>query len=596
MMKRIFLVAAIFLACAPSFAQQNINIGTDADALINSYMGQNALFDVTNAYLNMLEYLYPERATLAGIDRANGTLDERTLKAEQARRSQITEIKDMLSKISRRKLAQSEKTDYDILSRSLDFDYYLVSRNRVQTSPLFYLAAQDAVYDVMLKRINTINQYENIEPRLKALPQVYRDAATNLKGAYKAENALALNKAYAAFTSLGDMDGFLKKNSGNDERAALKVITDDTKAAMRQFFDKLKKIAKTAKPEPQKSPSYYEMALKNQIQIDDSTSELTKLADAALTKAKGNLLVMVKAYNLGKTPEVKDFYAIAAKVQGSPAYERLLQTVGDEIKKANAAMANVLPGSDMKVFVNHMPLFPAFLNPAFLFLPPYGTEHNLVGTLFIYTPPTKTGNPRAELNAYIQKHFTIPQIKLLVTENVVPGRQMFYSYSYDTKPIRRILGSNAVLDGWSAYAKHLAYEVGYLNTKDDALYLAFDDYARAVKALADLKLGAGTLDYEETVLFIMSQGISKEDAEMFTRQLAFNPGSAIGELRGYTEIKALRKKYKAAQGEAFSLANFHNKIFFVGKVPVGALAAEVENAYKVTKNMDLKNYTPNIGY
>ncbi|MDR0292196.1 MAG: DUF885 domain-containing protein [Elusimicrobium sp.] len=589
-MKKISLLSVIFSVCAPLFAQQSI------DTQINSLMGQYALFDVTNAYFTMLEYSYPERATLAGLDRANDRLDERTVKAEQKRREDIKNIKDMLSKIKKRKLTQAEKTDYDVLERTLEFDYYLTTRGRVQASPLYYLAAQDATYDVLLKRINAMTPYI-IEPRVKLLPQVFKDGKDNLKGAYKSEAALAVNKAYAAFTSIGDMDGFLGKDAGDEARNSLKEITDVTKTNLRNFFTKLKTLAKNAKPEPKKSPSYYDMILRDKIQLDQSPDELTKSAEASLNKAKQNLLVMIKAFNLKKqNAEVKDFYTIAANVKDVPEYENLLMTVAQEIKKSNKAMNDVLPGSEMKVFVNHMPEYPAFLNPSYLFLPPYGIEHNLVGTLFIHTPPTKTANPRVELNAFIKKNFTLPQIKLLVTESVVPGKQMFYSYSYNTKPIRRALASNAVLDGWSAYAKHLAYETGYINTKEDVLFLAFDDYARAVKALADLKLGTQSLDYEETILFMMSQGISKEDAEVFTRQIAFNPGVAAGELRAYEEIKTLRKKYKDAQGADFSLAAFHNNLFYVGKVPVSALSSELDYAYKMNKNMDMKNYTPKINY
>ncbi|MCL2888557.1 MAG: DUF885 domain-containing protein [Elusimicrobia bacterium] len=589
-MKKIFLLAVVLSACAPVFAQQSV------DNQINSLMGQYALSDVTNAYFTMLEYSYPERATRAGIDRANDRLDERTVAAEQKRRTDIKNIRDMLTKIKQKKLNQSEKTDYDVLARSLSFDYYLTTRGRTQASPLWYLAAQDAVYDVLLKGINTLSPYI-IEPRVKLLPQVFKDGTDNIKGAYKSEAALAVNKAYAAFTSIGDMDAFLGKNAGDDAHAQLKEITDVEKTNLRAFFDKLKAIAKNAKPEPKKSPSYYEMILKDQIQLDQTPDDLTKVAEASLNKAKQNLLVMVKSFNLKKqTAEVKDFYTLAANVQDVPQYENLLPTVGEEIKKANKAMTDALPGSDMKVFVNHMPQYPSFLNPAYLFLPPYGIEHNLVGTLFIYTPPTTTNNPRRELDAFIKKNFTMPQIKLLVTESVVPGKQMFYSYSYNTKPIRRALASNAVLDGWSAYAKHLAYEMGYINTKEDVLFLAFDDYVRAVKALADLKLGTGALDYEETILFMMSQGISKDDAEIFTRQIAFNPGAAVGELRAYDEIKALRKKYKDAQGASFNLAAFHNNLFYVGKVPVASLSAELDYAYKNNKNMDMKNYTPKISY
>ncbi|ACC98276.1 Uncharacterized protein conserved in bacteria DUF885 [Elusimicrobium minutum Pei191] len=581
-MKKIFYFCVLFFLGAPLFA-------ADLDKEINSMMGKYALFEITNSYMVMLETLYPERATRAGFEIANTMLDERSQKADGQRRDALAQIKVKLSKVKKKKLTHSEKTDYEIISRTLAFDNYLLNKRLFETSPLYYLEAQDAVYDIMLKQINSIRQFKEVQPRLTKLPDVFIAGVNNIPSASKTESALAINKAYAAYTSISDYEDFLKKNADDAvDRTKLQLLLNAKKAALREFFNYIKALNENAKKVTNKNDSDYRILLKNSLHLDKTPEELTKTAEAAIKKSKSNLILMISAITGKEKAEIKDFYNIEAKDKTAPDYPYLLKTVGDEIENANKAMKGVLPASEMRVFVNHMPQYPSFLNPVYMFLPPYGIEHNLIGTLFIYTPQD---NPRAR-TSHINKNFNMSRIKMLVTESVVPGRQMFYSYSYDTKPIRRILASNAMVDGWAVYAKHLAFEVGYLSSKEDALYLSYEDYARAVKALADIKYNTKQLDYDETALFIVSQGIKKEEAEIMTRQIAFNPGQVVAELAAYEEIKRQRSKYETIFGKDFSLASFHNKIFTIGKIPLSMLDSELMEEYKKEKRPGLKVYKP----
>ncbi|MGB2579233.1 hypothetical protein AAIR98_001152 [Elusimicrobium simillimum] len=567
-MKKLYIIMALML-CAVCVPAQTL------DKEINSLMGKYALFEVTNSYFTMLDSLYPEQATRAGLETSGLQLNDRTTKTDEKRREALADIKNMIGKVKYKKLTPAEKIDYEIIRRSVDYENYLLNKNLNSTSPMYYLEAQDAVYDLLLKKINSLRQFKDVQPRLAMLPDTFIDGVTNIKTVDKQEAALAVNKAYAAFMSMSDYQNFLRKNADDAiDRARLDRIMAEESAALRQFFNYIKALEKTAKP-TKKNDAEYRILLKNKLHIDKPLSDLNKMTEAALAKSKNNFAIMIKAFTGKDAVKISDFYTLAAKNNTAPKYERLLTTIGDEIENANKALNAVLPGSEMKVFVNHMPKYPSFLNPSFLFLPPYGVEHNLIGTLFIYTP-----NNAKERNAHIKRNFNMSRIKLLVTESVVPGRQMFYSYSYETKPIRRVLSSDAMVDGWAAYAKHLAYETGYLNTKDDALLLAYDDYVRAVVALADIKFNTNELDYDETVLFLNSQGLDKEDAERYTKHIAFKPGQKVAELVAFEEIKAQRKKFENLFGETFSLPRFHDKLFAIGKVPVHMLGAELEQDYK----------------
>ncbi|WP_424244491.1 DUF885 family protein [Elusimicrobium posterum] len=554
------------------------------DKEINSLMGKHALFDVTNDYFVMLENYYPESAYRAGLERAIDRLDERNAEADQKRISDVARLRRMVDNVKKKKLTQSEKTDHDILTSVLKYESYLLAKKRYATSPLYYLEAQDAVYDVMLKKTNSIRQFKDVEPRLAQLPKVFTDAVVNVNAMSKQEAALAINKAYHAYITIEDYERFLSKNADDSiDRADLKKIVAVEKQRLREFFNYLKLVE--PKTKEVNSTNDFKVRLSTKLHLN---YDINVMAQKAQTSLNANALVLrdsLKAINPKKAPEIKDFYALRTKLNNAPKYENLLTTVADEIKAANASMKGFLPAADMRVYVNHMPQYPSLLNPTHLFIPPYGVEHNLVGTLFIYTPPVAKDKA-----AFVKKNYTLPRIKLLVAESVVPGRQMFYSYSYDTKPIRRVLASDSMVDGWAAYAKHIALASGYLNTDEDRMFLAWDDYVLALKGIVDMKYHTGQLDYDEAELFMVSLGVSEEDAKLFMRQIAFNPGKSIAALMAFEELKTQYAKYADKYGEDFSPASFYHKIFSIGKIPVSALDAELVEEYKKDKHPGLLKF------
>jgi uncharacterized protein (DUF885 family) len=141
---------------------------------------------------------------------------------------------------------------------------------------------------------------------------------------------------------------------------------------------------------------------------------------------------------------------------------------------------------------------------------------------------------------------------------------------------RRHFEPTVFIEGWALYTERLADEMGLYSGDLDRLgMLAFDAW-RASRLVVDTG--------------IHDLGWSRAQAEAFMQQntpLAENnirnevdryihwPGQALGYKTGQLEIRALREEARAALGERFDLAGFHDAVLGRGAVTLPVLRAQV---------------------
>lgn len=546
---------------------------------VDQWLEKGGLMSVSTSYFALYQNLYPESASRMGFEGVSGRLDERSLSADAERRRFFNKAKLQLNTIKYKNLNPREKTDYRLLQKHIKSSLYDLSKQRYKTSPSYYADSIDSIYDLLLKRWpRRTTQMTDISDRLYGLKNVFDEGRNSLDKTSAADVEAAKRKIFNFYTHTDDVQNFFdKKAPMASATAELPYLLLDKKQEMRAFFDFLDTL-----PVEKRATGHavgrkeYQRLLEDVYITDRTVAQASKTAETDVAKYKKVLLNVMGAITKEKTVSTAGFWNLASNYSETPAYQNILSQLALEVQGANRAMQKTLPGAAMSVNINHMPEYTHAYHQAFYFISPYGVEDVLTGNLFVYTPQ----NPFApESKAFLSRHYNHARLKVAAAEYVVPGRQMFYTYSNKTSAVRRALGTDVLPEAWGMFARQLAVKNGFLSGPWEQLFVAWDDYTAALKAYADVKFHKRELSYEETLLLLVAYDIPKEDAVFYMQEIIDRPGFNVAVMQAYAKIKELYSVYRNKYGAKFNEADFVSKLLSSGKVPSEFLEAELEYTY-----------------
>ncbi len=139
---------------------------------------------------------------------------------------------------------------------------------------------------------------------------------------------------------------------------------------------------------------------------------------------------------------------------------------------------------------------------------------------------------------------------------------------------RKWLQSPMLIDGWALYCEEMVNRPGFHGDTDPALWLAYLDELRmrAVLVTAEVYMHREEWTLDEAIEKVMAmlnvETGSMRDlmAQRVTRAALF-PGVHTAALLGKLEIDLLREAVRGADGDTFSLGDFHSRLLRQGAVP-----------------------------
>ncbi|MDQ1206942.1 DUF885 domain-containing protein [Microbacterium sp. SORGH_AS_0862] len=146
---------------------------------------------------------------------------------------------------------------------------------------------------------------------------------------------------------------------------------------------------------------------------------------------------------------------------------------------------------------------------------------------------------------------------------------------------RRLLaGTSGHAEGWALYAERLMEQLGYLDDPADRLGMLDGQRMRAARVVLDIGVhlgkqrpdGGGTWDHDFALAF-MRQNVNMPDAFIqfeVNRYLGW-PGQAPSYKVGQRIWEQIRDDAREAQGEAFSIKQFHKRALDIGGVGLDTL-------------------------
>ncbi|MEH6636856.1 MAG: DUF885 domain-containing protein [Halioglobus sp.] len=172
----------------------------------------------------------------------------------------------------------------------------------------------------------------------------------------------------------------------------------------------------------------------------------------------------------------------------------------------------------------------------------------------------------------------------LAAHEAVPGHHFQWSVQQNIKGIpllRNVLPSTAFSEGWGLYSERLVYDLGLHDAFSNIGRLQAEMF-RAVRLVVDTGIHSRGWTREQAIDYMQQHtGMSQGEVVAEIERYIVMPGQACAYMVGMLEILALRQQARERQGDAFNLANFHDKLLGNGSLPLAILRREVERALPV---------------
>ena len=147
---------------------------------------------------------------------------------------------------------------------------------------------------------------------------------------------------------------------------------------------------------------------------------------------------------------------------------------------------------------------------------------------------------------------------------------------------RQLAGTSGHAEGWALYAERLMEDLGYLDDPGDRLGMLDGQRMRAARVVLDIGVhlgkpkleGSGVWEWDYALDFMSKNVNMNAQFVRFEVNRYFGwPGQAPSYKVGQRIWEQIRDAYKAAEGDAFDIKEFHRKALDIGGVGLDTLKA-----------------------
>jgi len=194
-----------------------------------------------------------------------------------------------------------------------------------------------------------------------------------------------------------------------------------------------------------------------------------------------------------------------------------------------------------------------------------------------YYPPDATGARAGlyEINLGIDGERSVWERRITAYHEAYPGHHLQLTVAQERADLplfRRIVLNAAYIEGWAKYAETLPYALGI----DDDPYLELFRQRGELISSTNLALDTGLHAYgwsrdEARRFAIESAFIAPALADYLIDRITVTPAQTCAYRIGFMTVERLRDEAQRAEGAAFDLARFHDRILGRGAMPLSLL-------------------------
>lgn len=314
-------------------------------------------------------------------------------------------------------------------------------------------------------------------------------------------------------------------------------------------------------------PECYLAQIRDQTSLDLAPEEIHQMGRLELERVHAELRALGSRV-LG----TGDLAGIQRRLREDPAMH--FRWPGEIVQAAERATARAK--EKMPEYFGRTPEAGLSIRP----IPLYEAPHSIVA---YYRQPAPDGSRPGIyfVNTYRPETRPRYQSEVLTFHESMPGHHLQTALAQETDGLpefRKHLGSTAFVEGWALYAERLADEMGLYTGDLDRIGLLSYDAWRASRLIVDTGIHAFGWSRQRAIDFLRENTLLAEaNIENEVDRYITSPAQALTYKLGQLEILALRAEARERLGDAFRIAEFHDRVLENGAPGLPALREAVES-------------------
>jgi len=519
--------------------------------------------------------LSPTTATSFGYHVHHGAslddmLDDFSPAGIAASRGLLQDIEARIARLDTASLDAEQRADIDIMHDALGasrLELDEIQSYRHNPTTYVELLGNGLYTPYVLHYAPPTERYRHIINRLKKVPELVRQAETNLQDSPEAWNRVAREENSG---NIGLIDTTLRADCPPEERMRYDQAAAAATAALNGFNrwleDNLAERVSDWRLGKERYAKKFRLVL-----------ETGKTPEALLTEAEADLVkVRAEIARLAAPKTVEQALADVARQHATaatfiPSAKQALVAATAFVKSKD--LLTLPPNANLEVI--ETPVFMRGLYGVGGFNPAPALEPKLGA--FFWVTPIPSAWPQSRIDSKLREYNDSGMQHLTVHE-AMPGHYVQGEYANEVQPrlrrlLRNIFGNGPYVEGWAVYSQQLMAEQGYLgDTPGYRLTLQKQLLRVMANTILDVRLQTmGMTDQEALDLMTKNTYQETEEATAKLQRAKLSSCQLPTYYAGYKGWLAVREHNQAKHGSAFSLKEFHESALREGAVPLPVL-------------------------
>jgi uncharacterized protein (DUF885 family) len=519
--------------------------------------------------------LAPSTATAFGYHVHHGAslddmLDDFSPAGIAASRSLVHDIEARIARLDTTSLDAEQRADIDIMHDALGaarLELDEIQGYRHNPTSYVELLGNALYTPYVLQYAPALQRYRHIINRLNKVPELIRQAETNLQDSPEVWNRVARDENTG---NIGLIDITLRADCPPEERMRYDQAAAAAVAALHGFNHWLENNLAEKRSDWRLGKERYAKKFRLVLATGKTPEALLAEAEADLAKVRAEIARLAAPKTVEQAlGDVASQHATVATYM--PSAKQALVAATAFVK--SKGLLTLPPNANLEVI--ETPVFMRGIYGVGGFNPAPALEPKL-GAFFWVTPiPSDWPQPRVDSKL---REYNDSGMQHLTVHEAMPGHYVQGEYANEVQPrsrrlLRNIFGNGPYVEGWAVYSQQLMAEQGYLgDTPGYRLTLQKQLLRVLANTILDVRLQTlGMTDQEALDLMTKSTYQEMEEATAKLQRAKLSSCQLPTYYAGYKGWLALREHVQSKRGAAFSLKQFHENALRQGAVPLPVL-------------------------
>jgi gluconolactonase len=349
---------------------------------------------------------------------------------------------------------------------------------------------------------------------------------------------------------------------------------------------------------------WYALKFRNVMETAIEPAQLLADAEARLKEARAEMLQIA-------LPLYKEMYPGQDDYSGLPAHDRenkIIPAVLDKISEEHPQRGQLIEAvkadlAGITQFIRDKQIVTLSSRDNLKVIPTPEFMRGIYSVAGFHAPPPL--EPTAEAQYWVTpidpkmpdakaesklREYNNYTLKWLTMHEALPGHYIQGEHADDVEPVtrrlvRNLFGNGSNVEGWAEYISDVMTDAGYLDNSPKFRLMRLKVSLRSmVNAILDIRLQTMNMTDEQALDLMMKDAFQTQaeaDGKLVRAKLSSTqlPTYFVGTRQWWT----LRKKYQAAKGDSFTLAEFHNRALDQGPLPLDYLEKVILPAQEIQR-------------